>query len=165
MFRIMERHELPVTIGPDGREAAVRVSDGERERVVDLLSAHAAEGRLTLEELDARIDGAYAARTRGELRALLTDLPAAVPDARPDAAPRRRAPRSLAGLSSPVATFVAVNLVLVAVWALSGAGYFWPVWSILGWGLALAKPGGCARRRTAYDEPATRLTRATGGRA
>ena len=157
----MERHEIPVAIGRDGHEADVRVSDRERERVVDLLSAHAAEGRLTLEELDTRIDRAYAARTRAELTALMTDLPAGDPS--PEAAPRRAARRSSPALSSPVAAFVVVNLVLVVVWALSGAGHFWPAWSILGWGLALARPGGCGRGRTAYREPATRLSRATGG--
>jgi len=29
--------------------------------------------------------------------------------------------------------YVAVNLLLIAVWAL-GRGYFWPIWPILGWG-------------------------------
>jgi hypothetical protein len=33
--------------------------------------------------------------------------------------------------------YVAVNLLLIAVWAL-GRGYFWPIWPILGWGVALA---------------------------
>jgi len=41
-------------------------------------------------------------------------------------------------LRDHVATYVVVNLVLVGIWALSGAGYFWPVWSILGWGMGLA---------------------------
>jgi len=33
--------------------------------------------------------------------------------------------------------YVAVNLLLIAVWALTGRSYFWPIWPILGWGLAL----------------------------
>lgn len=37
-----------------------------------------------------------------------------------------------------VAVYVIVNLVLVGIWALSGGGYFWPVWSIFGWGIGLA---------------------------
>jgi len=32
--------------------------------------------------------------------------------------------------------YVAVNLLLIAVWAL-GRGYFWPIWPILGWGVGL----------------------------
>ena len=32
----------------------------------------------------------------------------------------------------------AVNLLLVVIWAASGAGYFWPIWVIAGWGVGLA---------------------------
>ena len=32
----------------------------------------------------------------------------------------------------------AVNVMLVVIWAASGAGYFWPIWSIAGWGFGLA---------------------------
>lgn len=34
-------------------------------------------------------------------------------------------------------TYVVINVFLIGVWALAGAGYFWPAWVILGWGLAL----------------------------
>lgn len=34
--------------------------------------------------------------------------------------------------------YCAVNTLLVAIWAASGAGYFWPIWPIAGWGIALA---------------------------
>lgn len=34
--------------------------------------------------------------------------------------------------------YVIVNAILVTIWALSGAGYFWPVWPLLGWGIAVA---------------------------
>ena len=37
--------------------------------------------------------------------------------------------------------FVLINLFLVAIWALTGFGYFWPAWVILGWGLGLAIHG------------------------
>lgn len=33
--------------------------------------------------------------------------------------------------------YVVVNPFLVAIWALGGGGYFWPIWPILGWGIAL----------------------------
>ena len=32
----------------------------------------------------------------------------------------------------------AVNIMLVVIWAASGAGYFWPIWAIGGWGIGLA---------------------------
>jgi 2TM domain-containing protein len=39
------------------------------------------------------------------------------------------------------ATYVLVNLFLIGVWAATGAGYFWPIWPIMGWGLAVAIQG------------------------
>ena len=69
---------------------ALRASDRDRERVVDLLRRHAAEGRLTVEELDERAAAALAARTEPELEALTRDLPALGPEA---AAPEQSAER------------------------------------------------------------------------
>ena len=37
-----------------------------------------------------------------------------------------------------VVIYVAVNTMLVVIWAMSGAGYFWPIWPIMGWGVGLA---------------------------
>lgn len=34
-------------------------------------------------------------------------------------------------------SYAVVNGFLIGVWALTGFGYFWPAWVILGWGLAL----------------------------
>lgn len=34
--------------------------------------------------------------------------------------------------------YCAVNALLVVIWAASGAGYFWPIWAIAGWGIGLA---------------------------
>ncbi|OJX13001.1 MAG: hypothetical protein BGO77_00845 [Caedibacter sp. 37-49] len=31
-----------------------------------------------------------------------------------------------------------VNLGLVLIWAISGGGYFWPIWVIVGWGIGMA---------------------------
>jgi hypothetical protein len=81
----------------------VRIGDKEREAVVERLSDHAAAGRLTVAELEERIDRAHAAVHADELRALEADLPA----------PRRPAPRP----APPVAPLV----VLLAAIALSAA--------------------------------------------
>jgi hypothetical protein len=67
---------------------AVRASDADRERTITLLRDHAAEGRLTLEEFDERMESALAAKTHDELEALTRDLPAA-----PAEAPRRKPTR------------------------------------------------------------------------
>ena len=33
--------------------------------------------------------------------------------------------------------YVVVNAFLVVVWAITGAGYFWPVWVMAGWGIGV----------------------------
>jgi hypothetical protein len=53
----------------------IRVSDADRERVTARLREHFAEGRLTSEELDERISAALSAKTAGELRRVMVDLP------------------------------------------------------------------------------------------
>lgn len=40
-------------------------------------------------------------------------------------------------LSIHVTIFVLVNLLLVGIWAASGGGDFWPIWSLLGWGIGV----------------------------
>lgn len=53
----------------------IRVSDADRERVVERLHEHFAAGRLTSDELDGRVSAALSAKTVGDLRPILTDLP------------------------------------------------------------------------------------------
>jgi hypothetical protein len=57
----------------------LRASDQERESVVAQLGEHCAAGRLTVDELADRAQAAYAARTVGDLDALLADLPPLLP--------------------------------------------------------------------------------------
>jgi hypothetical protein len=56
----------------------LRVSDDEREHVVGVLQKAIGRGMLDLDEFTERTDIALAARTRGELNAVLTDLPGLV---------------------------------------------------------------------------------------
>lgn len=57
----------------------LRASDAERERTAERLRAAGGDGRLTVDELDERVQAAYAATTRGELARLTTDLEAPSP--------------------------------------------------------------------------------------
>jgi hypothetical protein len=108
-------------------------SDNDREEVAERLRAASADGRLTSEELEERLERAFSARTDAELEPLVTDLPS-VPAAR---RPQRRGPDR-----DHLRAYIAVNLMLVAIWALTGAGYFWPIWPILGWGIGVLADGG-----------------------
>jgi hypothetical protein len=53
----------------------VRASDAERERTIRALRERSAEGQLSFDTFIRRIDRAFRARSRGELAALLDDLP------------------------------------------------------------------------------------------
>ena len=109
----------------------MRVGDAEREAMLDELRTHAAAGRLDTVELEERIDAALAARTQTDLDALTADLPAL--------------PRPVdTGFREHLGIYLAVQALLVAIWALTGMGYFWPVWPAMGWGVAIAVHGVCA---------------------
>jgi Domain of unknown function (DUF1707) len=53
----------------------IRVSDADRDHTVARLREHFAEGRLQPDELDERISAALSARTVGDLRRVMADLP------------------------------------------------------------------------------------------
>jgi DUF1707 SHOCT-like domain/2TM domain len=131
----------------------LRVSDADRDRVAERLRAATAEGRLTSDELEERLEAAFAARTDAELAPLTADLPA---PAATVGAPRglaRRRPRR-----PDLGPYVGVSLMLVAIWALTGMGYFWPIWPILGWGssfLFTGSLGGPCRRRSSNPGSST----------
>src|SRR5688500_11333551 len=53
----------------------VRASNAERERTVTVLREHAADGRLTYDELSERVEQALVATSRADLLKLVADLP------------------------------------------------------------------------------------------
>src|ERR1700685_472317 len=59
------------------RSPALRASDADRDRVIELLRAALADGRLDAAEFDERLDAALAARTIDALAPLTPDLIAA----------------------------------------------------------------------------------------
>ena len=79
-----------------GHSPAVRVSDRERDAVVQRVQAAFAEGRLDDTEFDERMRAALTARTRGDLDVLLTDLPAETAAPEPAPATAGRGPGRLA---------------------------------------------------------------------
>jgi hypothetical protein len=62
----------------------MRASDADRDQVMDLLREAVADGRLTEDEFEERLEAAMSSRTYGELAALTADLVAPPePPARP----------------------------------------------------------------------------------
>ncbi len=129
----------------------LRASDADRDATAEALRLHTAAGRLEVDELDERIAHALTARTRADLSALVGDLPAAE-SRRKAAADDSQAPEWRG--------YLAVMALLLTIWLVSGAGYFWPIWPLLGWGVGIASHaseavlgrsvglGPCGRRRT-----------------
>jgi class 3 adenylate cyclase len=58
-----------------------RVADADRDRTVTQLRENVVEGRLTLDEFSERVGSALQARTRGDLVAVMADLPQTRPAA------------------------------------------------------------------------------------
>ncbi len=121
-----------------------RASDSDRDGVIDRLRVAAGEGRLASGELEHRVGAALGARRLGELAPLLADL---LP-----AAPRRDALPLATGPGAVWVVLLALAVLLVAIWAATGAGYFWPAWAVGGTALWImkARRGGCratTRRR------------------
>jgi hypothetical protein len=99
------------------------VSDADRARVVDELRDHYEAGRLTVEELQERVDEAHAARTESQLRHVLRQLP---PAKLPSVHLRDTRWRSLA------LQYALVNVIAILIWLFSGAnGDFWPRWVLI----------------------------------
>lgn len=117
---------------PRADRTALRASDADRERVATLLREHYSEGRLTVDEFQERLERTYAARTLGELDVLTADLPVAAP---PPSEPHSEVRHDL---RARLAGYAVISVFLILIWALTGLGYFWPIWPILGLGLALS---------------------------
>jgi hypothetical protein len=89
-------------------DETLRVSDAERDETLRTLGEHAAVGRLTLDELEDRSGRALAAKTRGELATLTSDLPAERRQAPGGQAPRGQALAAPAPARKPVRWMVAI---------------------------------------------------------
>ena len=103
----------------------IRVSDADRDRVTGQLRDHFAAGRITPGELDERISAALGAKTFGDLRHIMADLPGPAP-ALPRAAqrPQRATPAWTARRRLPfppliLATLLAALLIPGTGWLLA----------------------------------------------
>jgi DUF1707 SHOCT-like domain len=102
------------------RRSSLRASDADREFIAERLRDAAAEGRILHEELEHRLEATFAARTYGELNAVVADLPReSAAGSRPNRIPLRLRPATIVALVVlfPMALALAAA-VLVAVVAL-----------------------------------------------
>jgi Domain of unknown function (DUF1707) len=106
----------------------LRVGDRERAEAADRLSAHAVAGRLSIDELEQRLETLHSAVYARDLHAVEADLPSAV---------RRPGPYRPAPLVP-----VAIAALLAAVFATIAAGHPIPplfIAAVLLWRRALAQ--------------------------
>ena len=83
--------------GPEDEMAAaegrgdghLRASHADREQVIGTLKVAFVQGRLTEDELDARVEEVYASRTYAELAEVTVDIPAELTGAQPTRDPWR----------------------------------------------------------------------------
>jgi hypothetical protein len=108
----------------------LRASDQQRERAAQGLREHFAAGRLTDDELSDRVQAAYSARTDGELRELVADLPrlpASPQQLKAELAERRSHLRRR--LVQETGGSLGLFALCTVIWLASGAnGMFWPIW-------------------------------------
>jgi uncharacterized protein DUF1707/2TM domain-containing protein len=109
-------------------ELELRAGDDDRDRVVGALQRHAQAGRLDPVELDERVEAALSAKTFGELQELIRDLPDETRTPQARAVASRQV--AVAKLREHVGAWVSVSVICVAIWAATGADYFWPLWPI-----------------------------------
>jgi uncharacterized protein DUF1707 len=131
------------------RSATLRASDADRDAVADRLRTAAGEGRLEPDELEERLHVALRARTYGDLRRLLADLPA------------KSSSRGAAVLPTArllLAAAVRIAFVLVAVAAVVTFAAVMTAWWIL-WAfvfVALRARGSCWNGSAAWRPPRPR---------
>jgi hypothetical protein len=137
------------SFGLDPRQpghASMRASDADREIVRVLLADAFADGRLTREEYDDRLNTLYGSRTLGEVSSLVTDL---VPLDDPPRAPapllradyrKRGARKWRKDVEESFAAFLVPSIICTVIWiAITGGGFFWPAFPMLFLGLNLVK--------------------------
>jgi hypothetical protein len=120
---------------------STRAGDREREKTATDLGLALSQGYLDMADYERRVQSAFAAGTREELRTLTADLPVA--NLRRND-PRRREAHARAarrGALLHFAAYLAGALLMLGIWlavGLTGGGwYFWPVWPIMGWGIGV----------------------------
>ena len=127
---------------PPEPSRGLRASDADRERVAEALRRHHVDGRIDTDELQERLERCYAARTGGDLAALLADLPGEAPP---------RPPYARAGRARwPLAAAVVVVLLAFATVGAVAHGHPGPFPFLAVLLLLKLARGGPWRRRTAW---------------
>lgn len=157
----------PDASSPGKPTAQMRVSDAERQLVVEQLAQAQAAGQLDLDEFSERTSRAHAARTYGDLQPLTADLSGNAPMQIPaSTAQSRTTTPALAGVASHyrskaelrssarhgdpeaarkvfygvLSSWVLLSAVCTVIWFVGDhedRAGFWPVWVMIGLGFGV----------------------------
>jgi hypothetical protein len=130
----------------DPQHAVLRASDQDRAVIQQVLADGYADGRLDREEYDERSDRTVAARTLGELPAIVADLVSTsltptrsgLARATPDEIHRRAVAAWRSDVREAAAGFLVPSIICIVIWSLvMFGGFFWPGFVMLGTGINL----------------------------
>lgn len=129
--------------------SAATPSHRDREVVLSVLADGYAEGRLTRDEYDERSGETTAARTLGELPAMIVDLVPQRPTTSPDDLHARAVKHWESQRRQALTGLLIPSVICWAVWVMVGlntpspadfhAGFPWPLFVMLGTGANLAR--------------------------
>jgi hypothetical protein len=139
-------------------QSSLRASDADRDAVVERLRRAAVEGRLQPEELEERLHAALRARTYGDLKRVLRDLPTTRMAWERQSAVAMPAASTVLAVAMRVGLMLAIMAVVLVVAAAMAA--WWILWAVVCFAL-------CGRRfsgarlgaRSPWDRRATRRQR------
>ncbi len=108
----------------------LRAGDADRERLIEELHEHTVAGRLSAEELEERVGGAYRSSTYADLDALRADLPVSASTVALELSKRKS--RLRRRLLQEAGGALGASAVCVGIWLAAGADAtnFWPGWVI-----------------------------------
>jgi Domain of unknown function (DUF1707) len=155
---------------------SIRASDADRDRIATALRENLADGRLTTEEFDERLDKALAAKALGELEGLMADLPGTDISQRAEPSPDRAGgnPPSRRGRFYPArrtawGVLFTLGVLVLAIWLISGAhaslSFLWVVGALAVLMIARRVTGGRARSERRSARPRRNHRRRDDGQA
>jgi hypothetical protein len=122
----------------------MRASDADRDKVAAILREHTAQGRITMDEFNERLEQLYKSKTYGELARLTADLPEV--DLRHRPAKKTQLPAKQESMHTGMkaawgawAMASGINWVIWFIVSLTSDGgvYPWPLWVMGPWGAIL----------------------------
>ncbi|MFI6918330.1 DUF1707 domain-containing protein [Nonomuraea spiralis] len=122
----------------------MRASDVDRDRVAAILREHTAQGRITMDEFNERLEELYKSKTYGDLAKLTADLPDV--DLRNRPAKPETAPVASGnlhpGMRAAWGAWAAASAVNWVIWLIVSVStgdmiYPWPLWVMGPWGAIL----------------------------